>query len=762
MKRIITFIISSYSYLCSKLILVPLITCMILWLGGCKDEVDPLANVSVTANIPSVFGVNQPAEASVSLANQGDLAIASVEAKRYPVSIVDASSINPIICLPASQEVQINSTAYFSCTLTASDYDFSNVTHTLNVLVGNQKVDRDDEEVVVSKFEMLSSASQALPANIEKDTSYPVVFSFTNLNATLPITGMTGVVTPEGFTETSNTCSTGTLAANSTCQISGTFKASVTGAINLKYTLSSIQHADLVVEFTTNVTDVDVSGSVATPLPANIEKDTSYPLVFNFSNANTLHAATGVTLSATPAGFTVTSNTCSTGTIVAGGSCQIIGTFIAPALGAIAPSYTLSYNQGAPVVLTSNSNVTDVDVSATISTPLATNIEKNVSYPIVFTFSNLNTQHAATNVTITTAPTGFTETSNTCNTGTISASGSCQIVGTFTASILGAVSPSYTLTYREGDNVTIASNTQVVSGRVYIGQFDFVQGTSLVKTCTVNSETGLLTDCLDTGGTGFDTIQDIVLNEAGTKAFITNLGPQVIPPAPNEGYVRVCDVNPTTGMFSNCINGDVVGATLPSGIALNASGTRIFITNIPNVIFTCDVNVVTGAFSNCENSGEAGILIPSAIRLNASGSKAFIINFLPEISISVCDVNESTGAISNCTNVGASIINAKKMHFNYAGNKVYVTNYTPTDALTLCDVNVNTGAFSNCATTGSGFITPDAVILNTAGTKALVANAGNETIRVCDVDAVSGALTSCIDDGSDFLNAGAMAYWPKR
>ena len=108
------------------------------------------------------------------------------------------------------------------------------------------------------------------------------------------------------------------------------------------------------------MTDVAVVGEISKALPANIEKDTTYNVIFTFNNTNTTQAATDVTvIKDFPDGFTETSDTCS-GSILAGGSCQITGAFKPTKLGPVAINATLSYNEGDDVELTTTSDVTDV------------------------------------------------------------------------------------------------------------------------------------------------------------------------------------------------------------------------------------------------------------------------------------------------------------------------------------------------------------------------------------------------------------------
>ncbi len=319
----------------------------------------------------------------------------------------------------------------------------------------------------VTKVTVQGHVSQGLPENTEKDTTYPVVLTFSNANTKLPATGIKVIRNfPAGFTEasTGTTCKTGMmLVAGSSCQISGTYKATKTGAMAIGATLEYNEGQPVTVETTSNVTDVDVRGTLSTVLPANTEKDTTYPVVLTFSNANTKLPATGIKVIRNfPAGFTEasTGTTCKTGMmLVAGSSCQISGTYKATKTGAMAIGATLEYNEGQPVTVETTSNVTDVDVRGTLSTVLPANTEKDTAYPVVLTFSNANTKLPATGIkVIRNFPAGFTEasTGTTCKTGMMLVAGSsCQISGTYKATKTGAMAIGATLEYNEGQPVTV-------------------------------------------------------------------------------------------------------------------------------------------------------------------------------------------------------------------------------------------------------------------------------------------------------------------
>ena len=318
----------------------------------------------------------------------------------------------------------------------------------------------------VTDVDVIGTVSIPLPADTEKDITYPVVFTFTNNNPTLPATGVSITKNQPNFTETSDTCGS-QIAASSSCQIAGNFKTTVTGPASLSATLSYNEGTNVTTSTSTTVTDIDVIGTVNTPLPANTEKDITYPVVFTFTNNNPTLPATGVSITKNLPNFTETSDTCGS-QIAASSSCQIAGNFKTTVKGPASLSATLSYNEGTNVTTSTSTTVTDVDVIGTVSTPLPANTEKDITYPVVFTFTNNNPTLPATGVSITKNQPNFTETSDTCG-SQIAASSSCQIAGNFKITVTRLTTLSVTLSYNEGDLV-ILSTTTYVTPTIYQSQ----------------------------------------------------------------------------------------------------------------------------------------------------------------------------------------------------------------------------------------------------------------------------------------------------
>ncbi len=123
--------------------------------------------------------------------------------------------------------------------------------------------------------------------------------------------------------------------------------------------------------------------------------------------------------------------------------------------------------------------------------------------------------------------------------------------------------------------------------------------------------------------------------------------------------VMQCTVNPASGAFDPCANTGATGLGAPKGIVLNAAGTRAFIAgesvNSNVQVIECTVNPATGAFSDCDGTGATGLVFPKGIVLNAAGTRAFIAS-ASNHQVVECTVNPANGTFSNCANTGAIVV----------------------------------------------------------------------------------------------------------
>ena len=116
-----------------------------------------------------------------------------------------------------------------------------------------------------------------------------------------------------------------------------------------------------------------------------------------------------------------------------------------------------------------------------------------------------------------------------------------------------------------------------------------------VFSCTVLLIAGII------NSSGFNNPRGIVLNSAGTRAYITNEGNS----GTDANSVSVCTVDPVSKILTHCrTTGN--GFTKPTGVALNREGTKAFISNGAsngasyfNLISECSVNASNGELTSC-------------------------------------------------------------------------------------------------------------------------------------------------------------------
>ncbi len=317
---------------------------------------------------------------------------------------------------------------------------------------------------------------EGLPANVEKDRDYPVIFQYTNFGSTAATNTEVAPFLPLGtFTPTGNDCGTSatprsSLGPGQSCQYAGTFHAAATGPVTLSTTLTGDGIVNPVtLNEQTQVTDVVIQGAVSPALPPTLVPGLGYPVVFTFTNTNGSLPATQLKLAKLLPNFTITSDTCGS-SLAAGASCTVGGTFQPLIAGPAALSTVLTYGEhSVPLTLTTSSVATQTAVLGKLVEPLEANTEENTSKQFTFQYTNYGTADA-TNAYVTLNLPHTTNVSNNCGTSssriTLASGASCEIKGTFENAPVGAVSLGATLNYTDAasqiQTVPLTMNTQVV------------------------------------------------------------------------------------------------------------------------------------------------------------------------------------------------------------------------------------------------------------------------------------------------------------
>ncbi|MCX7124500.1 MAG: hypothetical protein NTU49_01850, partial [Gammaproteobacteria bacterium] len=96
------------------------------------------------------------------------------------------------------------------------------------------------------------------------------------------------------------------------------------------------------------------------------------------------------------------------------------------------------------------------------------------------------------------------------------------------------------------------------------------------------------------------------------KAYIVNY---------SGNSLTVCNVDPTTGVFSDCADSGVMIPSSPVGITFNALKTYVYIGNNDNTgsVTLCSVSS-SGVLSDCGDSGAVGLDTPFWVTLNKNNT----------------------------------------------------------------------------------------------------------------------------------------------
>ena len=589
----------------------------------------------------------------------------------------------------------------------------------------------------VSDVAVRGVVSTPLPNNVELDTNYPVVFTFSNSNKVLPATGISLFKTLPDFKESTNTCKD-SIAPSGSCQLSGTYNPSKVGPVDLSVTLSYKEGRDVTETASSTVSDVAVRGVVSTPLPNNVELDTNYPVVFTFSNSNKVLPATGISLFKTLPDFKESTNTCKD-SIAPSGSCQLSGTYNPTSVGPAALSVTLSYNEGNNVSASTSTTVSNVVVTGSVSTPLPDTAQTNIDYPVTFTFRNTgNTE--ATGINIFKNFSNFTENNNTCTT-TLAAFSSCSISGTFNSFTTGSKAISINLLYDKGVNVLLSTSTAVVS-KLYL--YISNEKSGVIIKCEI-AQNGNLINCVDAGGNALLNIpSNMYINRSVFRAYILNMGNDTSTP------IILCDIDASRN-FTNCRNSGAKNIANRRGLIARQNINGIYVGDLyRNIVSTC-VSGSNGSLSGCRDAYTSGTIGgPHGFAFGANETYLYIAQYSKN-TITKCELLANND-LSNCVNSGVTSFNKpENLAMNLSNTYLYVTNAGKIKtSITRCEISATDGALSNCVDTGNINV-PLGIKINPNGRYAYITSRADNAVLKCNLDP-SGLITSCVNQNVSGIN----------
>ncbi len=462
-----------------------------------------------------------------------------------------------------------------------------------------------------------------------------------------------------GVGVTASTVSGGTcvsedsLAAGTSCTFITRFQSTVVGNATYRLEFCGANGFNCsrsgVVTVTTAASGVTVTGAVTTALPARTRKNTGYSVLFTFTNGSSSQAVTGVSITTSPSLTSVT-NTCSSGTLAASGSCTYGGTYTPTAVGANTLTATLTADNASDVELTTTT------LTGLVYLPNSAFLRKCFFDSDTAVFSqcensgyqqsnNDNTDAAIFNpagsmvyVSVdepySATPTQFQSWIDRCDIESDGCLISCSDTGA------RGLSNPHGIAFNQAGDILYAANLGAS-----------LSSTDAVSKCSVDGDGDL--SCADAGVSGLDAAGDVVLDEDNNRAFITN--------APDNDVAR-CTIDGNGELGSCNVNAIESGSvTCPMQLSFNADKSRVYLgqgCNTSNTqIFTCGVSGSGGLLSCAAISSPGGtpFAFPIGVAFNAGTSDSLIVasaNFNTP-SIQTCTISGAT--LSSCVDSGAGV-----------------------------------------------------------------------------------------------------------
>lgn len=236
---------------------------------------------------------------------------------------------------------------------------------------------------------------------------------------------------------------------------------------------------------------------------------------------------------------------------------------------------------------------------------------------------------------------------------------------------------------------------------LYVANIATPSGGGTISLCHVDSISGGLSGCAPTGN-GFDTSgpDGIAINPPGTIAYVSNAF---------SDKVSSCAIDHNTGVLSLCTNSGGTGFDHPSDMTLNAMGTLAYVSNLSlTTVSLCQIGIGGEALTSCQATG-SGFNEAEGITLHPSGNFAYIASN-GNNTISLCQVG-ITGDLLNCSVTEGTFDGFGNIGFNDSGTFAYVPRAS-INKVDVCAVDLATGALSSCVDSGgTGFDGPSGILL---------------------------------------------------
>ncbi len=175
------------------------------------------------------------------------------------------------------------------------------------------------------------------------------------------------------------------------------------------------------------------------------------------------------------------------------------------------------------------------------------------------------------------------------------------------------------------------------------GQYFYINslGDSTIRQCALSPVDGNLTDCVIAYSGLTASVERLVLDYNGNNLFV-NTG----------SGTKSCSINSNNGGISSCINSGFSSAA--TGINYNLENTRMYFTQVSNLsaIKFCSYNSITQLLSGCTNAFSGSLGLSGWITgISFSSNFAFVSTVSDVYS---CPINNTTGMLSTCSAASSS------------------------------------------------------------------------------------------------------------
>ncbi len=355
-----------------------------------------LALIVAAPNLPNAFNVNGMTALSFQLTNNSTVALTGIQ-------FVDQGSTNGSFAVTnngCTGTLTQGSSCVYAGTYTAGNTAGpSKIAMQAQSAQGNSNTAIAQTTLSVPNVQVNVISGSGLPNKVSTQMSYPVSFSVTN-SSMFTLTGLnvipSALPNDAHLTISTNGCSSGTLAVNQTCQVSGTYQTNLnTGSGQAQITITSTQSSTGASgNSPTTVSNPSLLITPLVALPSNFTPNSNYYVIYTLTNQSAFDL-TNLVLSPTiqPADATVTegeSSDCDV-TLAAGASCAYVGAYTSGStLGTSTIRLHAGYDQSPSGTDSSlmSTTIAASTVGFTTPTNLPNKISTNSSNDVIFQLSN--------------------------------------------------------------------------------------------------------------------------------------------------------------------------------------------------------------------------------------------------------------------------------------------------------------------------------------------------------------------------------------